>query len=190
MTKQTEILDSAQQLFGRHGLKKVTTDDIARAAHVSKSTIYNLYKNKEEILKDVVQREMAELSQKINAAVAAEETVENRLRAHLLTKINTVHDLINLHNVNSESMAEHWVHAHALQDLLLQEESRIIREILQQGVEDGDLDVANVEVTAHFMVVSLQSLEYPWVIEGLNLTIEDQVDQLLGVLLNGLRKRT
>ena len=59
MVTQNSILDAAQSLFAQFGLKKVTTDDIARKAHVSKATIYKFYKNKSEIF-DVVVRLEAE----------------------------------------------------------------------------------------------------------------------------------
>ena len=189
MTKRIEIIKSAQKLFGRHGLKKVTTDDIAREAHVSKATIYKIYRNKQDILKDVVGHEMEELLTRIRAAVDAQDTVEGQLRAHLLTKIKTVHHLINLHNVTKESLAELWGPTHDLRQLFVQDEARLLEDILNRGMENGELEVANVAVTARLMVISLQSLVYPWAIEGLNVTVEEQIDFMLELMMNGIRKR-
>lgn len=189
MSKHQTILDAAQTLFGRYGLKKVTTDDIAREAHVSKATIYLHYRNKQEILKAVIRHEMDELLSKVMIAIEAEDTVEGKLRAHLQTKIAIVHQLINLHNVTSESMADYWDQAPVLRNQFMAEETRIIQEILHRGMETGELEIENVAVTAHFMMVSLNSLECPWVIEGLALSVDEQVDIMLGILLNGLRRR-
>jgi len=189
LSKRPEILNAAQELFGRHGLKKVTTDDIARDARVSKATIYKLYPNKQAILKAVVRQEMEELLTKIKAAVAEHDNVEDRMRAHLLTKINTVHQLINLHSVTRESMAEHWGIANGLREQFVREEAAILEDILRRGEEEQDLEVADPRATAHFMVVSLQSLEYPWAVEGLEMTVNDQVELMLQILLNGLRRR-
>jgi len=187
--KRQTILTTAQHLFGRYGLKKVTTDEIARAAHVSKATIYQYYGNKKDILADVVRNEMDELLGAIDAAVAAERTVETKLRAHLLTKIAAVHELINLHHVTNESLAELWDGAKDLRDKFLAEETRVIRDILQGGVDEGRLEIENVQATAHFMSLSLGSLECPWDVDGLNLTVPEQTDIMLDIMLNGLRKR-
>ena len=189
MSRRQDILEASQHLFGRHGLRRVTTDDIAREAHVSKATIYKLYRNKQEILEAVVRKEMDELLSRIEAAVAAEDTVEGRLRAHLLTKIGTVHELINLHSVTSESLAEHWEHAAGLRERFVAEETRIIRDILAAGVESGGLVVGDVAVTAHLLAAALRSLESPWDVDGLDLSVEDQADAMLKILLDGLRRR-
>lgn len=189
MDNNHKILASAQKLFSAHGLKKVTTDDIAREAHVSKATIYKLYRNKQEILKDVVRLEMEELLTEIREAVAAQTSVEDRLGAHLQTKIAKVHHLINLHRVTRATMAEYWEEAEVLRKKFMLEESNILQGILDEGRKSGEFEVENVAATALFMVVSLQSLEYPWSVEGLNMTVQDQVDCMLDILLRGLRKR-
>ena len=189
MSKQDEILAAAQPLFSRYGLKKVTTDDIARDAHVSKATIYRYYGNKQEILRDVVRREIDSLLARIRQAVAAETTAENRLRAHLLTKITAVHELVNLHHVTADAMAENWRYAEELRSQFFRQETEILLEILNEGVASGELVVPHPAINAHFLVLAMQTLEYPWAIEGLDLTVPRQVDLMLRTLLDGLRTR-
>lgn len=189
MSKRSDILNAAQPLFGRYGLKRVTTDDIARDAHVSKTTLYKLYKNKSDILLDVVSEELSQLSARINTAVAAEVTVENKLRAHLLTKINAIDGLINLHNITRKTLDEQWDEAQALRERFMAEESRLIAEILTEGVQSGSLAISNVKALAHFVALSLALLECPWNLAGLELTREEQVDLMVDVMLNGVRVR-
>jgi AcrR family transcriptional regulator len=190
MSKRDEILSAAQKLFGRYGLKRVTTDDIARVARVSKATIYKLYRNKQEILHDVVDHELTVLQTEIKTAVAAEIGAEAKLRAHLLTRIAAIHNLINLHNVTRESLDEQWDQAQALRERFLAEETELIGGILREGVQQGDFEIVNIKATAHFMALALASLECPWNIDGLDLTVDDQVDLMMTVLLSGLKRRT
>ena len=189
MSKRPESLSTAQSLFARHGLKKVTTDDIARDAHVSKATIYKLYRNKQEILQDVIRMEMEELMSRIQAAVDVETTVEGRLRAHLMTRIEAVHEFVHLHAITRRSFVDYWIPIQDLRDTYLARETGMLKETLRQGIETGELTIPNIELTAHFLSVSLESLEYPWAIEGLDLTVADQVDHMLDTMLDGLRKR-
>jgi AcrR family transcriptional regulator len=47
-----KILNAAEALFIKHGTNKVSVDDIARKAGVSKVTIYNLFGSKENLAHD------------------------------------------------------------------------------------------------------------------------------------------
>ena len=47
-----KILHAAETLFIKHGINKVSVDDIARKAGVSKVTIYNLFGSKENLVHD------------------------------------------------------------------------------------------------------------------------------------------
>jgi AcrR family transcriptional regulator len=47
-----KILNAAEALFIKHGTNKVSVDDIARKAGVSKVTIYNLFGSKENLVHD------------------------------------------------------------------------------------------------------------------------------------------
>ena len=49
MVKQ-RIIEEASELFGRSGVKSITMDDLARHLGISKRTIYENFKDKEELL--------------------------------------------------------------------------------------------------------------------------------------------
>jgi len=48
--KRTFILETAAQLFFKHGIKSVTMDEIARHSGISKKTIYFFFKDKEALV--------------------------------------------------------------------------------------------------------------------------------------------
>ncbi len=47
--KQRQLIDTAQGLFIRHGIKRVTIEEICQKANVSKVTFYKFYRNKDDI---------------------------------------------------------------------------------------------------------------------------------------------
>lgn len=51
------ILDAARDVFEQYGARRANVDDVARAAGVSRSTLYRTYANKEALLLAVVERE-------------------------------------------------------------------------------------------------------------------------------------
>jgi AcrR family transcriptional regulator len=48
-TRRNQILDAAIDIFGNKGLDAATVDDLARAAGISKGTVYLYFKSKDEI---------------------------------------------------------------------------------------------------------------------------------------------
>ena len=60
LQKQKRILQAAQDLFGRHGFKRVAIDEIAKKAGVSKGTVYNFAENKDDLYFRVVEEELSE----------------------------------------------------------------------------------------------------------------------------------
>ena len=53
--KNEQIIAAARRLFNRYGFKKVSMDEIAREAGVTKKTIYMYFSSKEELLKYFIQ---------------------------------------------------------------------------------------------------------------------------------------
>src|ERR1700744_3178525 len=46
------IAQAAAELFARHGFESVTVEDVARAANVSRQTVFNYFPSKEQMLFD------------------------------------------------------------------------------------------------------------------------------------------
>jgi AcrR family transcriptional regulator len=59
--RRAQILDAARDHFAQHGVGDTTVDDIARAAGVAKGTVYLYYRSKDEILRQLLDLDLAEL---------------------------------------------------------------------------------------------------------------------------------
>ena len=89
--KRDRILDSAFKLFAQYGFLKTTVEEIAAGAQVGKGTIYFYFKNKEDILVAVVDREMTKGINEVSKAMHKEESAEGKLRALLHTAFEYFH---------------------------------------------------------------------------------------------------
>lgn len=56
-----KIINSAKELFSNYGYKKVSMDEIAIKAKITKKTIYSYFKDKESLLKYIVDLEIKEI---------------------------------------------------------------------------------------------------------------------------------
>ncbi len=51
--KEKEIVETAETLFMRHGIKRITVEEICKKAKVSKMTFYRYFPNKPELVKHI-----------------------------------------------------------------------------------------------------------------------------------------
>jgi len=70
--KYQDILDGSIQMFGQIGIRSVSMDDIAQELHISKKTIYQYFKNKEELIEAMLQHHL-ELDLKNYEAICSKE---------------------------------------------------------------------------------------------------------------------
>ena len=50
------IIDKAKDLFARYGIKSINMDEIAREVGITKKTLYQYIKNKDDLVLKVVER--------------------------------------------------------------------------------------------------------------------------------------
>ncbi len=87
--KRNKILASAEQLFAQFGFLKTTMEDIAKKAHMAKSSVYYYFKSKKEIFAEVIRQDTLVFQQKLESAVAAVDTPEAKIRAYVTTRDET-----------------------------------------------------------------------------------------------------
>ena len=74
MEQAEEFLQKATQLFVDNGAKSLTMDELAKEFGISKKTLYQLYKNKEALLDEVLNYRLQMVIEKMERL---DETVEN-----------------------------------------------------------------------------------------------------------------
>jgi len=188
MDKKSDILQAAATLFAQFSLKKVTVDEIAKKASVSKATIYKYYDSKEEVFDQVVKTESQQLCDAITEAVDEAPLVVDKLRAYLLTKITKIHELVNFYRVTREMWNEYWPYVNSARSDFIAQEKELIKTILEEGNQTGELNVAKIDLTAHTIVISLKSMEFSWATETCGVSLEEYVDFLITLIMNGIGK--
>lgn len=66
MNKKDQICIAARKLFSNYGFKKVSMDEIANLANVSKVTIYSYFKDKDDLLNHLIKEEILSMKEIIN----------------------------------------------------------------------------------------------------------------------------
>jgi AcrR family transcriptional regulator len=183
------IIDTAGSIFARFGFKKTIMDEIARAVHKAKSSIYHYFQSKEEIFQAIVTKEGAMLKREIKNAIASEDNPQKKLRAYVITRMHILRRLANLYSALKDEYLQHYGFIEKIRKEYDRTETALVKEILRDGVEKGMFMVKNLDLTANAIIVALKAFEYPWTKEENISKIEQDIDVLLGVLFYGLVKR-
>lgn len=69
----TQLRNAGENLFVRHGLKKVTVDDIAASVGIGKGTFYHFYANKEHLFMDIFNHTQKEIYTGVDLLLVSDE---------------------------------------------------------------------------------------------------------------------
>ncbi len=84
---RVRILESALELFRAEGFDKTTMRDVAAKAGVATGAAYYYFESKDAIVQAFYARASNDIQPRVEAVIAAEKGLENRLRAILNAKI-------------------------------------------------------------------------------------------------------
>jgi TetR/AcrR family transcriptional regulator len=141
-----QILDAAELLFARHGLRGTRVREIANAAGVNEATLYNYYKNKEALYEAVLERGIQPIIDTVRRTSEGENTHENIRAAaqQIITQLQRrpyVSQLLYLEAIadgeNLPRLVDRWLKpfAHAITEQLNQRAHHLPQESHPQIVE-------------------------------------------------------
>jgi AcrR family transcriptional regulator len=87
--KRTHILRTALELFKTHGVERISVDEIASTAHVSKATLYKYFSSKDSLYQAAVDGWLEETLATVEAVFHSEIDFLEKLRFALLTQNST-----------------------------------------------------------------------------------------------------
>lgn len=130
--KQAIVL-KAREILSSNGYKKTTTEDIAKSLNKTKSALYYYFKNREEILKEVLKYEAEEVKKLIIEEIEKESEPVNKLRSFFITRFNIVNQVLDFYR---PVINEYFMHNTFVLDALNgypNEEYQIFISVLKEG---------------------------------------------------------
>ncbi|MBD2745490.1 TetR/AcrR family transcriptional regulator [Microvirga sp. BT688] len=97
--KRRAILDRSAELFAEHGYDRASMSKIAEACGVSKANLYHYYRDKEELLFDVIRFHLEELLEVVEAADRPDLAPGDRLRTLVAAILEAYRDADAQHSV-------------------------------------------------------------------------------------------
>lgn len=85
--KRHDIVRAAKELFIRHGIDRVTVDEIATTARVSKVTIYNHFGSRENLIRELVLDIMQDENEHLQYIAESDISTAEKIEAVMMMKI-------------------------------------------------------------------------------------------------------
>ena len=180
------ILDVASTIFSKFGFKKTTMDEIAQAARKGKSSVYYYFSGKEEVFKAVVEREGILLKNTLMEVVLSNLLPEEKLRKYILTRLLAIKELSNLYNAVKNDLLSHIAFIVDLRNSYDQEETIMISQILNEGIEQKVFIIDNPQTCVSSIIQISKGLEFPIFLFDKDNHLENKINDILNLIFNGI----
>jgi AcrR family transcriptional regulator len=140
-----DIARQFNELASRYGFRRTAVEDVARALHISKKTIYQNFASKEELLRYAVELSAQEQCQRVESMLT-EPTALGRLLQVATIALADARRFFESHP-HSEIVEPPELVAE-VNDIVF---GRLLRELVDQGVKAGEFCVADPDTTVAFI---------------------------------------
>ncbi|MES1933393.1 TetR family transcriptional regulator [Salinisphaera shabanensis T35B1] len=181
-----KLLSAAEEAFGNTGFFRASISDITRGAGVAQGTFYLYFKNKEDVLAELVRHMGRELRRMLAHSIPPGLSRLDAEREGMAAFIRFVAERRNLYRVVQESLfVDEQIYKDYYMDFARGYISALEKSVEKYEIRDGDLDVWVWVLmgTAHFL-----GLRYGlWQNEGLN---DAELDAVMDFIRNGIAIRS
>ena len=181
------VLQSARNIFTRYGFRKTTMNEIAKATHLAKSSIYHYFRSKEEIFEAIIEKEIMTLMADLHQAVDTVNAPQEKLRAFFKTRLQAMQKATNFYGAILDEYFEHYTYIEGMKKKLDAQEMKYLKGILEEGIKAGEFVVKDIGVIIIGFHAILRGIEYYYMaVEKRVEKIAEIQDALLGVLFRGI----
>jgi AcrR family transcriptional regulator len=186
--KKEQIIETARELFHQFGFKKVSMDEIAQTAGVTKKTIYTYFGSKEELLKYFIQEEIENMKDIVeegeNKQLEFFEGINQTI--YRLLKYKKERNFLNIISKEAELLKNPII----IQNLKLIDEQiqNYIGNKLKSAQEKGYIQYDDLEITTYLIYKMYIALILEWDDKSQELDEQMIANSISKILINGLKK--
>jgi AcrR family transcriptional regulator len=184
--RRREIQAAALRLFIKKGFTETSMRDIGEAAGAGKSTIYDYFPSKDEILIAFVVEEVRQMSAQVSQIIAADVGPAEKIHQILRRQLDYMlanQDLylrltVDTQRLSDASQQRIQVHRHAYQDMVC--------DLVRQGIQSGEFRPVNPLLFVRGVFSMLTSVVFTSRKTG---TPEEMLSEITDILFKGLEAR-
>lgn len=186
LTTRQNIRQTAEKLFRERGYAAVGMRELAREVGIEAPSIYNHFKSKDDLLREICFDIATQFFKAFDTAVVTEDKPQKKLKAVIQGHIGVIAGNIN----SSEVFFNEWVF---LEEPNLSKFKKLrydyemkFRDIIDKGVKQGNFKKMNSKLVA-FVVFSALNATYDLYKSNERLSHEEIAEEISELLLKGLK---
>jgi AcrR family transcriptional regulator len=186
------LIQVSQSLFQQYGFVKTTMEDIAKTARKSKSTLYQFFKNKEEVLHGVITKEIYELHYVVVRESNKGETSAEKLRLYMKTILEETKKKLFIYALIKGELDVIPFNTAMVKKKLDTLDMEEVTGILRNGIilkEFSSFYFEYITSIAYYLVNATRGLMLQLVFDDhmLNVDNDNNFDVIIDIFLKGLR---
>lgn len=182
--RRQEIFDAAVPLFLQKGFMETSMREIGDAAGVGKSTLYDYFKSKEEIMVYYFSKEIYAITERAQTIIRQNGDVTTRLKQAMLAHLEHLVSnkqlylvlSIEAQRLSAEGQAQIQEQRHIYQDM--------IRTLIEDGIRKGEFRPVNPLLAARSIFTLLSTAVYTTRPTG---TPEEMMEEILSIFFEGVK---
>ena len=182
--RRKEIFDASAHLFLDRGFNETSMREIARAADVGKSTLYDYFQSKDEILVSYFSDEIVKITEHAQEIIEQDHGVTEKLKEIMLMHLrylvenkNTFLKLsVEAQRLSIESQGQIQAKRHAYQDML--------RALIAEGIRRGEFRPINPLLAARSVFNLLATAVFTSRPTG---TPEEMLEDVFDIFFKGIQ---
>lgn len=188
MLKKEQVIEAARLLFYKYGFKKVSMDEIAREAGVTKKTIYSYFSSKDDLLKYFIQEEILNMKNIVEEIDKKNLDFFDTVSQSICGLLRYRRDKDFLSTITKE--AEWLKNPVIIQNLELIDTQiqNYIKGKLKKAKDIGNIYYKDIDITAFLIYKMYIALMFEWNESEKKLDEQMIASSITAILKNGLRK--
>ncbi|ASW74463.1 hypothetical protein IQ37_13365 [Chryseobacterium piperi] len=160
---KSQILLTAQELYQRYGIKKVTMDDVAKAVGKTRSALYYYFKNRDELFEAVMISLVDEVINELQEIIYQEEDLEKRIQAFCFAKIKGSEKTRSFitaieARMDSEERSKYSDIMWNIHQRMMHSETTLLKKVIRDSVITGKISETDPNTVDTLLFVLLSSI--------------------------------
>lgn len=178
------VYEGAVQVLTQHGLSGTTMDRVATASGMAKGSLYNCFRNKQQLLEFVHDRAVTPLHLAVDQVVAGPLGAAEKLRViiRMWREYLVEHQAVFEFLISDQTVKQRL---RATEQTARDTGIRQVVTILRQGIDEGVFRSVDVQAVAEMMISAAIGLVEREFATGQRREVDEAVETMSGVFLYG-----
>jgi len=181
-----KIFETASMLFLSQGFHQTSMRQIAQSLGLGKSTLYEYFPRKDDILVYFIEQEMKEINQMVSKAAEENLGAEEKLRKIARLQSAYLSEKWEVATLIASSVPQLSPDSNKKLIALRLEYREILKRIIQQGIDDGEFQSINPDFVAAALHNMLLGYYFDWQLRSSHQHNGITADSLLDIFFNGI----